>query len=160
MGERTPWVGHGERLYKRTLSGYLVFDAALHGGQGPEEEDQETQARAITLFVYQGVLYRRTQTGEVSVEEDIRIGTSDGSGLVEGIAIPYPPEVHRRHYFLQAEEAEESEEEEGDSGADEEAENSNSGGDEEGEGEEEEVSEEEHEEHEGPEDDSEADKEN
>ena len=162
VGESTLWVGHGRRFYKRTLSGNLVFDAALYGGQGPEEEDQETQARAITLFVYQGVLYRRTQTGEVSVEEDIRIGTSDGRVLVEGIEIPYPPDLHRRHYFLQAEEAEESEEgeEEDYSRADEEAENSNSGGDEEGEGEEEEESKEEHEEHEGPEADSEADKEN
>ena len=156
------WVGSGSRFYKRTRSGYLVFDKGAHWGEGPEEEEPDPEPRAITLYEHLGGIYRRLQTGEVSVEEDIRIGTSDGSGLVEGIGIPYPPEVHRRHYFLQAEEAEESEEEEEEdySRADEEVENSNSGGDEEGEGEEEEESEEEYEEHEGTEADFEADKEN
>ena len=127
------------------------------------------------MYEYLGVLYRRTQTGEVAVEEDIRIGTADGRVLVEGIDIPTPPELHRRHYFLHTEEEEQSEGEVNYSStfrgplwydshdryrAAGEGDNCDSGGDEEGEGEEEEESEEEHEEHEGPEDDSEADKEN
>ena len=156
------WVGSGSRFYKRTRSGYLVFDTGAHWGEGPEEEVPEPEPRAITLYEHRGVIYRRTQTGEVSVEEDIRIGVTDGRVLVEGIEIPYPPEAHRRHYFLPAEEAEESEEEEEEdySRADEEAENSNSGDDEEGEGEGEEEREEEDEEHEGTDADSEAEEDN
>ena len=107
------WVGNGSRLYKVTRSEYLVFDRGAHGGEVPEEEDPAPEPRAITLYEYLGVIYRRKQTGELAVEEDIRIVTWDESWLEEEIEIPIQWKNHRRHHIERLEE-EESEGEEDD----------------------------------------------
>ena len=107
------WVGSGLRLYKITRRGYLVFDRGAHGGEGPEEEDPEPEPSAITLYKHLGVIYRRTQTGEVAVEEDSCIVTWDENWLKEEIEIPIQWENHRRHQIERSEQ-EESEGEDND----------------------------------------------
>ena len=100
------WLGSGSRLYKWTRSGYLVFDRGAHGGEEPEEEDPEPEPRAISLYKHLGVIYRRTQTGEVAVEEDIHIVTWDNRWLAEEIGLPIHWENHRRHHIARSEEEE------------------------------------------------------
>ena len=108
------WFASGSRFYKVTQNGYLVFHKGAHGGERPEEEDPEPQPRAITLYKYLGVIYRRKQTGEVIAEEDIHIIEWDDCRLEEETEIPIQRVHHRRHYFKRLEE-EESEGEEDDS---------------------------------------------
>lgn len=98
------WVGSGLRFYKRTRSRYLVFDKGAHWGEGPEEEEPEPEPRAITLYEHLGVIYRRLQTGEVAVEEDIYIVPWDESWLEEEIVLPIHWENHRRHIIARLEE--------------------------------------------------------
>ena len=82
------WFASGARFYKVTQSGYLVFDRGAHGGERPEEEEPEPQPRAIYLYEHLGVIYRRTQSGEGKVEEDIHIVPWDDRWLADEFEEP------------------------------------------------------------------------
>ena len=69
-----------------------------------KEDDPDPHPWAITLYEHLGVIYRRTQTGEVAVEEDICIDSWENRWLEEEIEIPIQWENSRRHYFEREEE--------------------------------------------------------
>ena len=96
----------GARFYKVMRSGYLIFDRGAHGGKRPEEEGPEPQPRAIHLYEYLGVIYRRTQSGEGATEKDIHIVLWDNRWLEEEVETPIQWENHRRHYFERSEQEE------------------------------------------------------
>ena len=100
------WVTSSARFYKATRSGYLVFDRGAHGGERPEEEEPEPEPRAIFLYEYLGVIYRRTQTGEAAAEEDICIVPWDARWLEDEFEPTIQWENHRRHYIVRLEQEE------------------------------------------------------
>ena len=57
------------RSYRETRSGYLVLDRGIrpHGSSTQTERDP----RVNLWYNFQGVIYRKTKAGEVTVEEDL-----------------------------------------------------------------------------------------
>ena len=64
------WTQVNGRFYRETIIWHLVFDQGIHSGKGVEYGDPEPHLRAIKLNTFQGVVYRKTKTGEVMVGED------------------------------------------------------------------------------------------
>ena len=57
------------KTYRKTRSGYLILDPGIrpHGNSTQTDRD----SRVITWYTFQGVIYRKTKAGEVTVEEDL-----------------------------------------------------------------------------------------
>ena len=56
------------QTFRETRSGYLILDPSIRPhGHSPQTDD----SRVITWHNSQGVIYRKTKAGEVSVEDDL-----------------------------------------------------------------------------------------
>ncbi len=59
----------GNRKYRPTRSGYLILDPGIRP-HGPAAL-RGYQSRVITWYIFENIIYRKTKTLEVTVEEDL-----------------------------------------------------------------------------------------